>query len=719
MQWLALLIFVACLAPAVPAQTPAASPSPADKRGLGIQSAGQTTGTQTDQQSREAKPELVLQTGYNNFFGATRLVFSPDNRLLATATFRSNTIKLWETATNRKLRDLSSSGQSGPGLAPTVAFSRDSRLLAASAGDNTVKVWDVLSGRELQTLAGSQGSLAASFGVYFIGFAADNRLVTASDAVRVWDVSSGRELRTIDTGMPTPTGFNGTDGGMTLSADGTQLVLLAEGSESEIRIVDLSNGREVRRAKFPEDQIDSLQLAFNPEGHLLAAGIHNKRLKLWDLTDKKSRELGPAAKEFSPVKFSRDGRIVAVCEDYNVRLWETATFRELPPLKVPNSGAFPQANAYMSFSEDGKRIATGGFDTDTIIWEAETGKRLSNLSGRTNMAYNVSFSPDGNELASGGRTRWDLRTGRGLRTTPETNQRIYPVASPDGRLLAIMKPNSSELMIVESPGGRLLQTLASGGETGPVNRIRFSPDGTKLAAVYGAIEDPHPTAGTSFTRGSQIKIWEVKSGRQLVSLPSELASDVEFSADGHVVATIASMGQISLWDAESGSKLRDLTSSPLSGITSPIMNPGQRPTMPNMADMAAMMTNVLGTMSAGTMGKTVTSLAFSSDGKILATGGVESKANIDLAAMMSGAMSGQRPKKGAKQQDPNDLLKDLKVEAVGQVRSGMSRPAARSARSKDTGEASIKSLSVVTESCSLQVALTTRSRSGTLRRAAS
>src|SRR5215510_7465662 len=178
------------------AQTP--SPSPVDKRGLGIQSPGSTTNTATDQRAREAKPELVLQTGYNNLFGATRMIFSPDGKLLATGTYRSNTIKLWETATNRKLRDLSSSGQASAAIAPAVAFSRDSRLIAASGSDNSVTVWDVMSGRELQRLGGgSQGSLMASIGVYFIAFTADNRLVTVSDAARVWDLATGHELRTI------------------------------------------------------------------------------------------------------------------------------------------------------------------------------------------------------------------------------------------------------------------------------------------------------------------------------------------------------------------------------------------------------------------------------------------------------------------------------------------------------------------------------------------
>ena len=72
-------------------------------------------------------------------------------------------------------------------MSPYIAFSRDSRLVAAAAGDNSVRIWDVTSGRELQALAGSQGSLASSLGAYFIAFTGDGQIVTASDAVKVWD----------------------------------------------------------------------------------------------------------------------------------------------------------------------------------------------------------------------------------------------------------------------------------------------------------------------------------------------------------------------------------------------------------------------------------------------------------------------------------------------------------------------------------------------------
>jgi WD40 repeat protein/uncharacterized caspase-like protein len=664
--WVLLVLFFAGL---VRAQT--ASPTPPDKRGLGIQSSGQTAATSTDQRSREAKPELVLQTGYNNFYGATRLVFSPDGRLLATATVRSNTVSLWETATNRKLRDLSTSGQSSPGFAPTIVFSRDNRLIAVGAGDNSVTVWDVLSGRELQRLAGTQGTMMAAMGVLFLGFTPDNRLVTVSDAIRVWDVSAGRELRTLESGTEAMSGFNGVDGGMTLSPDGAQLLLLTVEADAEVRIVDLNNGRDVRRVKIPGDQVESLQLAFNPEGHLLAAGTGKKRLKLFDLTAKQEKELGPASKDFTQIRFSRDGRLLAHSDNYHVRIWDTATLRELPALKVPNSGAFSElADATVSFSEDGKRVATGGFDTDTIVWETETGKRLSNLSGRTNMAYNVAFNADGTELFSGGRTRWDLRTGRGVRLTPDLPGKTLGIVSPDGRVVAVMKPGSNVLSLVESPSGKQLHNLPPPGDAGSVDRSRFSHDGTILAVVYGARYDQRPAPATSFTRGSQVKLWDVKTGRELQTLaPNDIPTDVDFTPDSKQLVTIGVTGQISLWDVQTGSKLRDLTTSPMSKMTAPVFTPGKMPAMPNMADMAAMLTNTLGSLAAGTMGRTVTSLAFSSDGRTLAIGGVDAKTNIDIAAMMSGAMSGKRAKqqKGSPTPDPNDLIKDLKVEAVGQV----------------------------------------------------
>lgn len=676
------LITILMLPSAVVVIAQAPNPTPPDKRGLGLESNSPGTPQTSQSKPKEAKPELVLQTGYSSFFGATRLVFSPDGRLLATGTFRSGTIKLWETATGRELRDLSAGGQNSTGLAPVVAFSADCRQLAAAAGNNSVKVWDAISGREVQTLAGSgQSTFMSALGVSFIAFSADGKkLVTISDAIRVWDTTNWQEIKTLETTSLNAAAFARGAGGAALSRDGSQLARVeAGGLKTEIKFLELSTGREIRSVQLKDDMVDSVEVAFKPDGSVVAAGVVDKKLKIWDVTTKASeRDLARTINEFPLLTFSSDGQKLALSEGYTIKLWETATGRELPALNVPNNGVFADnGGVFVAFSQDGKKTATGGFGTPTLLWETETGKQLMPMKGRSNMAYSVAFSADGNQLSAGGRTRWDLRAGRGLRLTAAPSDKLLGWPSPDGKLMAMFAPNNSTIAILETPSGRQLQTLTRTTPNDGVSRVRFSPDGRLLAATYMEAQGTQ-RPGTMPSLQSQVKIWDVASGRELQTLNlSSSPNEIGFSTDSRMLATIASPGEVALWDVATGARLRDLSSSPQSKVTNLGMpgsipnpsrgKPGSMPNianMPNMADMTAMVNDMLGTMAAGTMGRSVTSVAFTTDGHTVATGGVESKSNLDFATMVSNA---QKPSKNKKGQTQEDFLKDLKVEAVGQV----------------------------------------------------
>lgn len=278
-------------------------------------------------------------------------------------------------------------------------------------------------------------------------------------------------------------------------------------------------------------------IAFSPNGGILATGDSDGGVKLWNVTSSTltlSKAVPPiAGGHVTSVAFSPDGKILAIADsDGTVRRWDPSTGRLIGAPLNAQAGA---ANS-VAFSPDGKILAVGYSDGIIQLWNTTTGQPVGPLSQPAGAVKTVAFSPDGKLLAAGysdGLVRlWDTATHQPLLNgTAIASGAVNTVAfSPDGELLAVGDSGGS-ITLRSVPSANVLARHSVGAA---VNGIAFSPDGRTIAAG--------DSAGSIFLLDEQGKVLSTthSDGGQSVS-------SVEFRTGTATIATATSAGAIQLY----------------------------------------------------------------------------------------------------------------------------------------------------------------------------
>lgn len=379
-----------------------------------------------------------------------------------------------------------------------------------------------------------------------------------------------------------------------------------------------------------------LSAAFGPDGKHLATIGDDGTVIVWDsMTGAQLLRLPGTTKPSDLVTeqriaYSPDGKQLAACDSDQLKVYDPLTGELIMALSGHQGDVLS-----VTFSLDGKYLATGGGDATVRIWDASTGDLLHALKGHTAEVGGLAFSPDGKFLITSSEDAmlkiWDVATGDLLRDLPEFT--VYKVSfNVDGTQLAAATANGIEVWNIAPQSDDIITfdenhaalTIPEGSS------MIFSPDGTQLAAV-----------SLSTASGNAIKLWDATSGRELLTLAGHIGwiMGIAISPDGQRLASTSLDGTVKIWSLMPGRETIAVVGGVTGYGTRVAYNPNGQEFATNGGDGTATFWNAkTGESRLVLTGHDieVLSVAFSADGKRFATG------SLDATAVIWDTASGQK-----------------------------------------------------------------------------
>ena len=451
----------------------------------------------------------------------------------------------------------------------SLAYSPDGKAFASGSWDNEVQLWDVNSGAVKQTLKGHTNWVNS------VAFSPDGgMLATGGDdqTIRIWDINQGKfsNMLEVDDCRVNALAFS-PNGDALASGCGNGSIYIWNPNQGILQTLEGHN-------------YDVYDLAFSPDGRTLASGSRDTTIRIWDITrGTLLQTIRGHTSSVGVIAYSPDGTMIA-SGSYEIHLWDATNGELLQTIKghtnwVPAKG--------LAFSPDRKTLAVGFSDHTIQLIDFTNGNLLRVVEGDSGSVMDLRFVPDSNTLTSGygnGAIRqWDIGNGTLLHkirenSIPDNFRRIRCVAfSPDWQTFAAGTTGTAEtaglIYIWNTATGTLTHTIQ--GPIGSVAVLLFSPDGQVLVS--------------SGDRDYKIRLWDKNTGEILDILNGDnYVIPLVYSSDGQILAS-GTRGSIHLWDVNSKNHLQAME-------------------LPNADD---------------TIEKVITSLVFSPDDKMLASGGYD------------------------------------------------------------------------------------------------
>ncbi|XP_059632306.1 pre-mRNA-processing factor 19 [Cornus florida] len=258
--------------------------------------------------------------------------------------------------------------------------------------------------------------------------------------------------------------------------------------------------------------------------------------------------------------------IISELTDCNAALSQQRKKRQIPPTLAPIDALerYTQLNSYplhktnkpgilsvdIHYTKD--IIATGGVDTNAVLFDRPSGEILSTLSGHSKKVTSVKFVTQGDLVVTGSADK-SVRIWQGSENGNYDCRHILKDHTAEVQAVTVHATNNyfvtasldSTWCFYDLSSGLCLSQVPDASSSEGYTSAAFHPDGLILGT------------GTS---GSLVKIWDVKSQANVARFDGHVGAvtAISFSENGYFLATAAHDG-VKLWDLRKLRNFRTFT----------------------------------------------------------------------------------------------------------------------------------------------------------------
>jgi WD40 repeat protein len=448
----------------------------------------------------------------------------------------------------------------------SIAWSQDGTKLWTITRDRISQLWDVSDGKHERTI--KKLSVCNSFSPDRMW------LVTGTEfgKLRIIDASTGKDELTLEAALDRLCLLHWSLDGRTLITGAEETARIwtfaevlsgtimddeeTQKGESAPVVITLENIDALTQIRELNGPSGAEQLAWSPDGSMLAA-VGDRGLTVW--------MLGPDSrltvlKELKTIRgeslsWSFDGSRLAIAGHGNlptkivsVKTWSviSSPLEEISKWSL-YEGEFSYHGDEIAFSSSNDMIAAADGSGEIEIWDSSDWEFLQRIISST--VYDLELSPNNEMLAAGLANNtvriWDAGNGQLTKNLDAHAGNVWSVSwSPEGDLLA-STGDDGKVIVWNTDTWEEVTRLFLPTKYGI--RVDWSPNGNMLAASGGDRANWHGDAST--VNDMKVNIWNREDWSLITAMGgfSRMATGLEWSPDGTMIAVGDSSGKIRLW----------------------------------------------------------------------------------------------------------------------------------------------------------------------------